>query len=132
MTDSMREPRSGSDGGAKRFEFDLRVLADPTADRLQFDKEWGRVYAEFDPRLRDFFRLRVESDDDLKDIISHIWLKAFQGIRELRAPNALFAWLITIGENKVKDQHDHGAAQRRFILAYGGKVANEEGTRLEE
>lgn len=132
MTDSMREPRSGSDGGAKRFGFDLRVLADPTADRLQFDKEWGRAYAEFDPRLRDFFRLRVESDDDLKDLISHIWLKAFQYIRALRAPDALFAWLIKIGENKLKDLHAHQAAQRRFLQAYGGNLANEEGARLEE
>lgn len=135
----MRDPDSPvpeATGGGKpltrAFTFSIQVLTDPISDTLAFDREWNRVFTEFDPRLRAFFGRRVDSGDVLDDLVSHIWRKALRKIGTLRAPEAMWAWLLKIGENKLKDLSAARMSAQNFEERFAKHVDASEKVRLEE
>jgi RNA polymerase sigma-70 factor, ECF subfamily len=46
-----------------------------------------------------YIKRLVENENDTWDVMQDVWLRVFRGIRELRSPEALPAWLYRIAHN---------------------------------
>lgn len=91
----------GDQGG---LPFDLGLLADPEAEEPRREREWNRLFHTLTPRLRNYFAARVESEDDLDDLVAQIWRRAVLRISTVEAADAMWTWLVTIGVNLLRDQ----------------------------
>ncbi len=92
-------------GGMERYEiFDLERLRNASAPSDARETEWLRVFRHFHPRLTTYFAGRIQSPDDVDDLLGEIWRKALLGIRSLHSQAAMWAWLITIGNNLLRDE----------------------------
>jgi len=101
------------------LKVNTKLLADPDNNGPEREREWSRIFHALTPRLRHFFAHRVEFDE-LDDLIANIWQRAVLRIGALDEPDALWAWLVTIGVNLVKDGIRTAVRQRERI---GSKVA---------
>lgn len=105
------------------LQFDLRLLSDPEAEGPQRETEWHRLFHTMTPRLRYYFAGRVDSADDLDDLLAAIWQRAVLRISALRAEHALWGWLVAIGVNLLRDQ---GRARERRDRQLGRRGSIEE------
>lgn len=113
------------------FEFHPALLGDPSADEVERDAEWRRVFEHFDPRLRDFFSYQRPDPDELDDLLLHVWRAALRGFGSLQSPRAAWSYLITVGKNYLRDQWAAEARQDRNLDLYGRHIAVEEELRKE-
>src|SRR5882672_7595673 len=86
------------------MDFDPRLLANNDRPPKQREAEWLRVYRHFNPRIESFFRGRVSGGSELDDLIAEIWRRALLNIHSLRAREAMWTWLTTIGNNLLRDR----------------------------
>lgn len=107
-----RADREVPSGSAREFRYDPALLLDPDSDRDAHDREWSRVFREFNPRLRDYFDGRAVDGDELDELVRHIWRKALLGLGELRSTRAAWNWLVSVGENRLKDLRRAATAGR--------------------
>ncbi len=84
--------------------FDLGVLRGDSGDELRERSEWNRVFAHFHPRLTSYFKARADGILPLDDLLQEIWLRALLHISSLDSDAALWAWLVTIGANLLRDE----------------------------
>jgi RNA polymerase sigma-70 factor (ECF subfamily) len=89
---------------AAHLEFDIAQLIDVAADDDRRNAGWRTVFAHFDPRLRDFFHLRVDSEAALDELMSEIWRRVLLNIDKLESPKAAWTWMTTIGVNVLRDE----------------------------
>jgi RNA polymerase sigma factor (sigma-70 family) len=113
------------------FEFDPALLGNPSADEVERDAEWRRVFEHFDPRLREFFSYQRPAPDELDDLLLHIWRAALRGFGSLQSPRAAWSYLVSVGKNYLRDQWAAEARQDRNLDLYGRHIAVEEELRKE-
>lgn len=99
----MNRPDRAGENRLAPFTFDVHLLADIDADPSAREREWGRVFAHYDPRLRDFFAARVPDSDTLDDLLAVLWRRALRGLPELRHPGGAWNWLVRVGLNAMRD-----------------------------
>lgn len=119
----MTTSRDGA--GAARFGFDVALLADIDGDPEARDAEWRRVYAHYDPRLRDYFRARVRDEDALDDLLAHLWRRALRGLPELRQPAGAWNWLLRVGTNLLRDDWRRARVRDARHAAWERDVADD-------
>ncbi len=69
------------------------------------EAEWLRVYRHYAPRLESFFGSRLPGRGELDVFLSDLWERAFLNIDSLRSGKAMWSWLITIGNNLLRDRY---------------------------
>jgi RNA polymerase sigma-70 factor (ECF subfamily) len=83
------------------------------ADRvLRREVDWDAMYAEQLPRVYNFFRFRIRGLQDIEDLTSRTFEKAWRGRHQYRRDRAGFAaWLFGIARNVAADHlrsmHEH-------------------------
>lgn len=87
--------------------------------------DWDRVYAEQLPRVYNFFRFRVRSRQDVEDLTSRTFEKAWVARDRYRQDLAGFTtWLLTIARNVAIDhlraRHDHLSIDVAIDIAADG------------
>jgi RNA polymerase sigma-70 factor, ECF subfamily len=75
------------------------------ADRiLRRDVDWDALYAEQLPRVYNFFRFRIRNTQDIEDLTSRTFEKAWRARQQYRRDRAGFAsWLFGIARNVAAD-----------------------------
>jgi RNA polymerase sigma factor (sigma-70 family) len=111
------------------FHYDPDILADPDTDRDAHEREWARVFNEFNPRLEDYLKSRAGDDEEYAAVLSHVWRKALVGLGRLESTRAAWSWLVTVGTNYLKDHHRGRAARRRLHENLAGEAAVDEDLR---
>ena len=116
---SAQQPAPRTDGEAAaglsvEFLYDPALLLDPDTDRAAHDREWNRVFGDFNPRLQDYFAGRTDNGDELDELVRHIWRKALLGLGKLRSTRAAWNWLVSVGENRIRDMHRAAKARYRW------------------
>jgi len=90
---------------SERFPlFDLPLLRGEQGDESVREAEWERVFAHFQPRLSSYFGRRADGIYVLDDLLQEIWLRACLNVRTLESASALWTWLVTIGNNLLRDE----------------------------
>lgn len=80
---------------------DAWVIAAKSGDKEAFEKLADLYY-------RDIFRMiyyRTQNRMDAEDLTQEVFLKAFNGLKSLTAPNKFKGWLYRIAVNRVHDFH---------------------------
>ena len=79
-------------GGPDRIYEQLLVLRCQAGD----DAAFAEVVERYDRRLRLYLRKMLAPRDGIEDVLQDVWFDAFRGMRKLKDPNALCAWLYRI------------------------------------
>src|SRR5689334_17744794 len=99
MGDQTRESH-----GRSYPKFDLRLLRGEDTHGAANEAEWERAFKHFQPRLLSYFERKAKGILPLDDLLQQVWLRAFLNIRSLDSANALWMWLLTIGNNLLRDE----------------------------
>jgi RNA polymerase sigma factor (sigma-70 family) len=94
-------PQSGSNPFPT---FDLALIRGEEGSESARAAEWERVFAHFQPRLLSYFERRANGILSLEDLLQEVWLRAFLNVKSLGSANALWTWLVTIGNNLLRDE----------------------------
>lgn len=97
-------PAGAPDHDVGSFTLDPDRLIDGRVPVDQREEEWVRVFRHFQPRLQRYFGSRTASAEALDDLLGDLWRRAVLGIGSLRSGAAMWTWLITIGNNLLRDQ----------------------------
>jgi RNA polymerase sigma factor (sigma-70 family) len=100
--------------------FDIRALRGDAENDALRDAEWDRVFSHFQPRLSSYFERRAEGIVALDDLLQELWLRACLHIRTLESSSALWTWLITIGNNLLRDELRRKRPETISLDAPGG------------
>ena len=84
--------------------FELSLLRGEQGDDEAREAEWERVFAHFHPRLSSYFGRRADGIYVLDDLLQEIWLRAFLNVQTLESASALWTWLVTVGNNLLRDE----------------------------
>jgi RNA polymerase sigma factor (sigma-70 family) len=89
--------------GDVRFPvFDLPRLTGKRGE-AERNSEWDRVFSHFQPRLRAYFGPRADGIQPLEELLDEVWLRAVLHIDSLESSGALWSWLVTVGNNLLRD-----------------------------
>jgi RNA polymerase sigma factor (sigma-70 family) len=90
--------------GQKYPLFNLGLLQGDHWDEFAINAEWERAFGHFQPRLVSYFERRTDGIFLLDDLLQEVWLRAFLNVKSLESGMALWTWLITIGNNLLRDE----------------------------
>ena len=94
---------------------ELLVLRCRRGDRAAFDDLIG----DWEGRLFYYVRRLVESEEDAWDALQQTWLQAYRGIRSLRNPEHLPAWLYRIARCQAASRWRDRYRQGRGLEEHG-------------
>lgn len=84
--------------------FEVTELRGDGATRATSDAEWERVFSHFQPRLLSYFKRKADGVLPLDDLLQELWMRAFLNVSSLDSERALWSWLVTIGNNLLRDE----------------------------
>ncbi len=74
------------------------------------DEIVSRVWEESRSRLRSFIARRVRNDADAEDILQDVFIKIYQNIEKLRAPDRIYPWVFQTTRNAITDHYRSNGA----------------------
>lgn len=65
----------------------------------------SRVWEESQSRLRNFIARRVKNEADAEDILQDVFVKVYQNINKLNAPENIYPWVFKTTRNAITDHY---------------------------
>ena len=78
---------------------------DRTALKNGSDEIISQVWEESRSRLQDFIARRVRNDADAEDILQDVFIKIYQNIDKLHAPERVYPWVFQTTRNAIADHY---------------------------
>lgn len=69
------------------------------------DEIISRVWDESRSRLRNFIGRRVKNEADVEDILQDVFIKVYQNINKLKAPEKIYPWVFQTTRNAITDHY---------------------------
>ncbi len=66
------------------------------------ERDFGRIYTEYQPRIRRYLA-RIVGEHDAEDLTQSVFLKLSQALQKFRGESSLSTWIYRIATNTAAD-----------------------------